>query len=1431
MLNAVVPAQTEPAVYPIATQTVYRNADGTGAETTSYSYTWFAGSTRMQSQTMSRPVVSADQNGPGIADTQSTVYDVDGRPIWQRDGDGFLTYTAYDPSTSAVVEQIVDVDTSRSGDFQDLPAGWTTPAGGGRHLITRYEVDRFGRTTAMTEPNGNITYTVYNDPAHEMRTYPGWQAGTNLPTGPTQVIREDRDHSPSYTEVLTMSAVPHVDPAGRPDGTEPISDVQSLSRSFTSPGSQVVETDRYFSLSGQTYSTDPYLGIAGTNYNATFYAYDERGRLDRTVSPTGTINRAIYDGLGRMVSTWVGTDDTPASGYWSPENNTAPSNMVEVSAMVYDNGGVGDGNLTEQTRFPGGGAAPRVTQDFYDWRDRRVASKQGVQDVEANGTHRPIWYTVYDNLDKTLSQGEYDGDGVSITVSNGVPDRPPANRLRALTTNQYDDQGRLFQTNMFSVDPNDGTVSLASLTTSSWYDHRGNVIKRVSPGGLVTKNQYDGAGMLVATYQTDGQGDATWADAGSVANNNVLSQTETQYDADNNPILVIARQRFHDETAAGALGDPTNSPKARVSYVASYYDPANRLTDQVDVGTNGGMAYTRPDAPPAGSDTVLVTHTDYDPAGRIQDVVDPRGLVTQTTYDLLGRTVETIEGYSGDGTPTDSTNRTTVYTYDGADHVLTQTAVLPNNQTQTTQYVYGVTGLISSNDLLAAVIYADNGLPNTQTYTYDALGEALTKTDRNGSTHTYSYDVLGRQIADAVTTLGSGVDGTILRLETAYDSAGRPYLYTSYDAASGGNIVNQVMQIYNGLGQLVRQYQAHTGPVDPASTPAVQYAYSEMAGGANHSRLISMTYPNGREIDYTYAAGVDDAIGRLTSISDSTGILESYRYLGLSTIVVRSHPQSGVDLTYLQQPGQPTGDAGDQYTGLDRFGRVVDQLWLNTNTGTATDEFAYGYDADGNPLYRQNVVNPAFDELYHANGSGNGYDNFNQLTAFARGALDPSNNSITNPSHSQAWTLDALGNWQTVTTDGIDQNRTFDAQNQITSIGGLATPGYDNNGNTVTDQNDNTLVYDAWNRLIRVEDSDGRPLSTYTYDALGRRITETSTATMDLYFSKDWQVVEEQSGGEMQTQYVWSPAYEDAMVERDTSDGTRLYVQQDANWNVTAVVDATGTVQERYVYDPYGQVSFLAPDWSARSSSSVNWIYLHQGGRFDTVSGLYNFRNRDFSPVLGRWLQQDPMAFAAGDNNLYGCLAENPLGADDPLGLKPCCKETHIDGTYWNAVVMFEMNLLMKHIFAEGSYVPRGVGWARVPPTGQDPYPDWSSHGYLAASGFDSPFWGSSVKKDAFIFDDGPLKGHVLKGYETNYYFQGMIARAYGVSLPGLYAMMFLWKGWNMYVMKMPDYQWPSEGELFAATAGYRNFTKDYIEWANAVKAGKEIKNPGVPCI
>ena len=99
-------------VYPVASETDYANSDGSGGRTTSYSYTWFSGTNLVQSETVTLPTVSTAENGPGTADSETTYFDIYGNAIWHKDGDGFLTYAAYDAATAAVTKTIADVDAS-----------------------------------------------------------------------------------------------------------------------------------------------------------------------------------------------------------------------------------------------------------------------------------------------------------------------------------------------------------------------------------------------------------------------------------------------------------------------------------------------------------------------------------------------------------------------------------------------------------------------------------------------------------------------------------------------------------------------------------------------------------------------------------------------------------------------------------------------------------------------------------------------------------------------------------------------------------------------------------------------------------------------------------------------------------------------------------------------------------------------------------------------------------------------------------------------------------------------------------------------------------------------------------------------------------------------------------------------------------------------
>jgi RHS repeat-associated protein len=112
-----------------------------------------------------------------------------------------------------------------------------------------------------------------------------------------------------------------------------------------------------------------------------------------------------------------------------------------------------------------------------------------------------------------------------------------------------------------------------------------------------------------------------------------------------------------------------------------------------------------------------------------------------------------------------------------------------------------------------------------------------------------------------------------------------------------------------------------------------------------------------------------------------------------------------------------------------------------------------------------------------------------------------------------------------------------------------------------------------------------------------------------------------------------------------------LYALQDANGNVTALVDTSGNVVERYLYQPYENVTVLTGSWGSRSSSSYDWRILFQAKGFDSTVNLYDSRHRDYSPTVARWTQQDPLGFAAGDLDLYRFVFDNPTAYTDPSGL------------------------------------------------------------------------------------------------------------------------------------------------------------------------------------
>ena len=195
-----------------------------------------------------------------------------------------------------------------------------------------------------------------------------------------------------------------------------------------------------------------------------------------------------------------------------------------------------------------------------------------------------------------------------------------------------------------------------------------------------------------------------------------------------------------------------------------------------------------------------------------------------------------------------------------------------------------------------------------------------------------------------------------------------------------------------------------------------------------------------------------------------------------------------------------------------------------------------------NVMFKANAVHTAQSELFQ-------YDGLNRLTAFSRGTLAAGNASISGTSSvSQGWNLDVLGNWHSsaINNSGgstTTTTRTNNGLNQITSVNGTGL-GYDFDGNLIQDQTGQSYTYDAWNRVTAISTPAGESVQ-YSYDALGRRITESDSATginTDLYYSNRGQVLNEISvdasgtatdGLQKTEHYIWTPFYVDQLVARD----------------------------------------------------------------------------------------------------------------------------------------------------------------------------------------------------------------------------------------------------------------------------------------------------------
>ncbi|MCB0185418.1 MAG: RHS repeat-associated core domain-containing protein, partial [Caldilineaceae bacterium] len=371
---------------------------------------------------------------------------------------------------------------------------------------------------------------------------------------------------------------------------------------------------------------------------------------------------------------------------------------------------------------------------------------------------------------------------------------------------------------------------------------------------------------------------------------------------------------------------------------------------------------------------------------------------------------------------------------------------------------------------------------------------------------------------------------------------------------------------------------------------------------------------------------------------------------------VNTFSQPGIERRWKKSSGEPDGDAGDPYTGYDRFGRTERMRWIKGSSSLV--DVQWGYNQASLKTWRRDLVAPTSADQDQSFG----YDGLYQVVERKQGLLNTNATSIAGvPAQEELFSYDETGNWVQYRKldDGvskIDQTRVNNQSNQILQVDGLSTGvSYDANGNMLLVPTGDALegaprklTWDAWNRLRTVKDSNNVTLGDYQYDAQFRRITTAANgATQHAYFNDQWRSVEERvdASTSAERQCVWHPTNRWDLILRDRSpsnNGTlseRLYSLKD-QLDVVATCNSSGVTQERFSYSAFGEPTFLNAAYTVQSTSPALWTFLFHAEFGDIDTGWYNYGYRFYVPSLGRWPSRDPILEAGGQNLQAFCFSD-----------------------------------------------------------------------------------------------------------------------------------------------------------------------------------------------
>jgi len=251
---------------------------------------------------------------------------------------------------------------------------------------------------------------------------------------------------------------------------------------------------------------------------------------------------------------------------------------------------------------------------------------------------------------------------------------------------------------------------------------------------------------------------------------------------------------------------------------------------------------------------------------------------------------------------------------------------------------------------------------------------------------------------------------------------------------------------------------------------------------------------------------------------------------------------------------------------------------------------------------------------------------------------------------------------------------------------------YDADGNMTAKINNNTsdtavYIYDIENKLVQVQ----KPGMTaqYAYDALGRRMSKTVNGVVTKFrYDGDDLILEMNGKDSVVADYIFGAEIDNPL--QMSRGGQNYYYHADGLGSIRALTDDGGNVVQSYNYSVFGKI--------VDQTGTLENSFTYTGREYDKETGNYYYRARYYDPQNGRFLQEDPIRYNAGDMNLYRYVQNSPINFSDPLGLfcVPLPPKVDKDWKPGKFVMQFGGYVTHRTVQPMGTNVTMGFGAAMV---------------------------------------------------------------------------------------------------------------------------------------